>query len=403
MKTKNEYIRVGTTYYKTVKEPDIFEESKTFKRLVKWDRSSIIEDEGKLFLKEIKRYDGFINYPSHSNFQQSVKGFYNEYHELSGDITEGEFPYTEIFLKHIFGEFYSISIDYLTLLWQRPTQHLPILCLVSKERNTGKTTFLNWLTMLFEDNVAIIKKIDFKSNFNNSWVNKLVIAVDEAKFDRKDETDYIKELSTSKTQQREKKGVDKKQENFFGKIILASNNVDNFVVIDKEEIRFWVIEVSSITEMIDNLEDKLKEELPHVKHFLKNRKINYPKSSRMWFKPSDIKTEALKRVVKNSHDVDEKELAIIIKEYIEMSEKDLVKLALKDIKFLTEQNRSFVSNSTITKILKDKWNISPSSNATTYKFYSKTYGGYSEMPHLNEVDKKGRVYEFKKEFIQGLI
>ena len=403
MDKNNTYIRIGTTYYKNVNEPNIYDKNQTFKRLVKWDRASIIEDEGKEFLKKIKRYDGFINYPSHSNYQQSVKGFYNEYHELSGDIIEGDFPYTKIFLKHIFAEFYSISIDYLTLLWQRPTQHLPILCLVSKERNTGKTSFLNWLTMLFEDNVAIIKKADFKSNFNNSWVNKLIIAVDEAKFDRKDETDYIKELSTSKTQQREKKGVDKKQENFFGKIILASNNVDNFVVIDKEEIRFWVIEVSSVTNKIDDLEEKLKEELPHVKYFFQNREITYPKSSRMWFKPSDIKTDALKQVVKNSHDVDEKELAIIINEYVEMSEKESVKLALKDIKFLAEQNRSFVSNSTITKILKDKWSLNPSDNATTYKFYHKTYDGYSDMSHLNETDKKGRVYEFKKEFIQSLI
>jgi hypothetical protein len=296
-----------------------------------------------------------------------------------------------------------MGLDYLSLLWQKPTQLLPVLCLVSLSRNTGKTTFLNWLRMLFESNVAVIKKADFKSRFNDAWINKLIVAVDEAKFDKREETDYIKELSTSKTQQREKKGVDQKQENFFGKIILASNNIDDFIVVDKNEIRFWVLDINEINEYIEDFDEKLKSEIPFIKYFLENRLIEYTNSSRMWFKPKDIKTEALLRVVRNSYDIDEKELATVLYEYIELSEQETVKLSLKDIKHFMQENRSFISNSAITKILKDKWNLAPTNNATTYKFYFKVNTGFENNIEINEMDKKGRVYTLHKEYFESLI
>lgn len=40
-------------------------------------------------------------------------------------------------------------LDYLQLLYLYPIQKLPILLLVSEERNTGKSTFLNFLKAIF--------------------------------------------------------------------------------------------------------------------------------------------------------------------------------------------------------------------------------------------------------------
>jgi hypothetical protein len=61
------------------------------------------------------------------------------------------------FFKHIFGtskitvrqqngedikaEYYQLGYDYVQLLYHKPTMRLPILCLVSKENETGKSTF----------------------------------------------------------------------------------------------------------------------------------------------------------------------------------------------------------------------------------------------------------------------
>ena len=61
-------------------------------------------------------------------------------------------------IHYIFGEQYELGMDYMQLLYAKPTQKLPILLLVSEERNTGKTTFLNFLKAMFEDNVRLKPK-----------------------------------------------------------------------------------------------------------------------------------------------------------------------------------------------------------------------------------------------------
>ena len=60
-------------------------------------------------------------------------------------------------------------MDYLQLLYLQPIQKLPILLLVSEERNTGKSTFLNFLKALFQNNVTFNTNEDFRSQFNSDW------------------------------------------------------------------------------------------------------------------------------------------------------------------------------------------------------------------------------------------
>ena len=64
-------------------------------------------------------------------------------------------------------------MDYLQLLYLQPIQKLPILLLVSEERNTGKSTFLNFLKALFQNNVTFNTNEDFRSQFNSDWAGKL--------------------------------------------------------------------------------------------------------------------------------------------------------------------------------------------------------------------------------------
>ena len=82
-------------------------------------------------------------------------------------------------IHHIFGEQFELGMDYMQLLNAKPTQKLPILLLVSEERNTGKTTFLNFLKAVFEDNVTFNTNEDFRSQFNADWAGKLLIVVDK--------------------------------------------------------------------------------------------------------------------------------------------------------------------------------------------------------------------------------
>ena len=60
----------------------------------------------------------------------------------------------------------------------RPVQKLPILLLVSEERNTGKTTFLNFLKALFQDNVtsSITSYHQHFSTVSRFWVSVPVLS-----------------------------------------------------------------------------------------------------------------------------------------------------------------------------------------------------------------------------------
>ena len=86
-----------------------------------------------------------------------------------------EWTTIESMLKHIFGDQYEMGLDYLQLLYTKPTQILPVLCLVSKENHTGKTTFLDFLEMLFKGNTAIIGTADIEGDFNQHYISKHII------------------------------------------------------------------------------------------------------------------------------------------------------------------------------------------------------------------------------------
>ena len=80
---------------------------------------------------------------------------------------EGIFSSICSLVEHIFGEQYELGVDYLQLLYLCPIQKLPILLLVSEERNTGKRPFLNFLKALFLHNLTFNTNEDFRSQFNS--------------------------------------------------------------------------------------------------------------------------------------------------------------------------------------------------------------------------------------------
>ena len=146
------YIRVGTSYFKKVKAPTIAGDFNEI--LVPWNIDTIKQDYGKNYIGDIPKYDGFTCIPSHTDFKQVYSGFYNKYSPLSNKPTDGTIDISKLFVKHIFGNQYELGLDYLQLLYQKPVHILPILCLVSKERSTGKSTFLKWLKAIFENNLT---------------------------------------------------------------------------------------------------------------------------------------------------------------------------------------------------------------------------------------------------------
>lgn len=386
------YIRVQTSYWKHVYFPTI--SGQTNRTLVPWNKDTIREDHSKGYLAKVPKYDGFTCIPSHTNFKQEINGFYNIYSPLSKQPKEGSFENTMNFLSHIFGEQLDMGLDYLQLLYTKPIQTLPILCLVSKERSTGKSTFLKWLKEFFENNLTYLTNDSFSSQFNADWANKLLICIDEVLFNKEELTERIKYLSTTNINKLEAKGKDKREVEFYGKFILCSNNEVNFIKIDGNETRFWVIKVPSIKHEDTNLLHSLIKELPAFMHYLSQRRLTTENKTRMWFTPQQIKTNALNKLVQNNRNRVEKELANILASIMERFDLSEVNLCPLDAVNILSRTRIKTDVTQMRRLLKNEWGLSNQKNSNLYERYSLWSDG-----DIVSKEAKGRYFTITKEFL----
>lgn len=392
------YIRVRTVLYKKIQKPLL--SGDFIECLSPWSLDVIRQDYGKKWIElyeKMPKYDGFCNMPDHLNYMRAFKGFYNQYEPFRIVPVEGKFDFIMVFLKHIFQEQIDIAIDYLTILFQKPTERLPILCLVSKERGTGKTTFLNLLKEIFGANMTYNNNEDFRSNFNDSWVNKLIIAVDEVLLDRKEDSEKIKNLSTARSYKMESKGVDRMEVEFFGKFILCSNNEEDFIFIDPLETRYWIRKVQPLPNADPMMLQTLKAEVPAFVYFLKNRQIAREKKSRMWFSPEDLTTDSLKLIKRRFRNKMETELLEIISEIIDVFELEEFNFTNKDAIELLRSNNIKVNRGEIKRVL-DNWNLRLQDNAYNYTTYK-----YDSSGVVFQLPNKGRYFSINRSEISKIL
>jgi len=303
------YIRVGADYYKVIYGTTAYG---TETRNVKmWKKTEISADFSSKFLKMMERYDDFCNIPQrwdgeHTTEIVTKKGnityrHYNLYNPLPYKPEPGSWANIEAFMRHIFQEQYDIATDWVQLMYQQPTQKLPIICLVSNERGTGKTTFLKLMNIIFGSNAIVIGNDDFNGDFNSHFVSKLFVGIDEGFIEKKAVLETIKSMNTRDRIGLHAKGKDKSEVDCLMHFALTSNNVDNFLHIDAEENRFWVRHVHRQTGHENpDLLDQMKAEVPAYLHYLSTRKITAEKKTRFWFGYDTYRTEALERVVQES-------------------------------------------------------------------------------------------------------
>lgn len=340
-KSAADYIRVGNDYYQHINKPDKL--MNPVPTLVGRLKSTIIDDNGKDILKHIQKYDDFCVYPNHFNYQQVVHNCWNKYNKFMHTPEEGDCSNTLDYLKHVFGEElvtytddgktthiprWHLGLDYIKLLYENPAQILPILCLVSPERQTGKTTFANWLDLLFVENVIAIGNEDMQQDFNAHWVSKLVIICDETKLDKHEVIQKIKRLSTADKIVMNAKGKDQQSLNFFAKFILMSNDADDFIKIDRDEIRFWVIRVPKLTKLNTNLLKDMADEIPAFLHFITRWQMVTSQKERHWFATELLQTDALQRVKDNSITQAEKRILLEIENLFQQMDGPIEKLTL---------------------------------------------------------------------------
>lgn len=381
------FMRVGDEYYEIIELPTIFGDTET--SLTKRNKSTITDDFGKQIIKSIPKYKAFTNMPSHTNYQQVINNCYNRYAPFTHEPEPGEFETIDFFIKHIFQEHYEYGLDYIQILYQHPTQILPILCLVSKENQTGKTTFLDFLKMIFGENCVKVGNSEIASEFNAFLTTRLVVGVDETFIEKQAVAERIKMLSTANRVASQRKGVDHEETWHFAKYILTSNNETKFINAKADDIRYWVRKIPKIQKVIPNLLNDMHEEIPAFLYFLNNRKISVPKVSRAWFDPDLLETDALHRLKEANRPQCEKEIRNYIHEvFLDFPDTELMYSvqALKDHCNLKRWDDTYIHT-----ILSENMRLSKYKNSDgkeVPKRFSVPYHAFSEFDNKEETKYK---------------
>jgi len=356
----DKYMRIGADWMKEISlrnKHEVIEKS-----LVTWKIGEIKRDYAKYpdFLDNVPKYDGFCSYPDFSpNYKRVHYDLYNIYSPCVHTPKEGSITTTEKFLKHIFGgeatldnpitgDTFTVAIDYLTLMFTKPRQMLPVPILVSKEFGTGKSTFLKWLQSIYVGNTAILNNDLFKMPFNSHYITKYIIAIDESflDVDKKAEKERLKQLVTADTAYLQNKGIDVKPFNYYAKIILCSNDEETVMKMEDGEDRWFVIKVPVPKEDDPDLEFKLEKEISAWLYYICNREIHHKKDKRFWFKKEHIVTEQYQKIVEGTKTRTEKILEEFISDLfltfgvdqIEMNHSHILDKVNRQIKYKMDVN-----------------------------------------------------------------
>ncbi len=310
------FMRIGADWVKVIKVPNKYGEAE--EEIIPWKIGELLRDYKRFpdFLDNVAKYDSFCNEPKwNDDYRRVHNDCYNICAPLTHTTKEGDFPNTARFLKHIFqgegtidnhiiGDQFTVALDYLTLLYQKPKQMLPVPILVSPENGTGKSTFLKWLQAIYASNMAILGNAQFQMKFNAHYITKYIIAIDEGflEVDKKAEKERLKQLATADTVYMELKGINLKKIPYYGKLMICSNDADRVMKIEDGESRWFVVRVPVIPrESKDpDLEEKMKNEIPAFLNFLTNREVFHPKTDRLWFSPDQFETEQFKIIVETT-------------------------------------------------------------------------------------------------------
>jgi hypothetical protein len=394
-KWKINYIRVGCDYFRVLEETNRY--GVKVKKLKGWKKDELKDEFGKGFVKMLPKYEDFIIVPDNKNHQEVIDSKYNLYnpfpHKASVNQNK-EFPHIESMLLHIFGEQIELGYKYMKILYEYPKQRLPILVLTSKERETGKTTFMNFLHILFGENYVNISPQDLASSFNETYAKKNIVAIDEAVVEKSVTGEKLKNLATAPTLVINTKFVQQYSVPFYGKIIMATNKVRDFMKIDEEEIRYWVRDIPHIGKKVTDIENKMRDEIPYFLEYLEGLpEIDFSKS-RMVFTKEEIRTSALDETVIEG----ESELCKDLKERLEsfFFKSGLEEFEAKPInvlKFFYDKN-SRITVKWIGKVLRDELKL----EKTKLKRFV-PFGGSQNDDGFSLSEDIGEPYIFKRNVI----
>lgn len=237
--------------------------------------------------------------------------------------------------------------------------------------------------------MAIVANSSLRDKFTSLWAAKLLVGVDETFLEKKEDSERLKALSTAKKATFEAKGKDATLIDSYLKFVLCSNNVNVPLIIEPEEIRYWVRDIPLLEEDTPNFMEILKTEIPAFLFFLYSRPLSVPQPvSRMWFAPKDLETGALNRVKMMSRPDAERLLAEVL--LSKMNKLDINELCFTRRDLTNIMTEEGIEIDKLYSILTKKWSLKPAPDNLTYTCYLTDVGDR----------RTGRYYTFKREELE---
>ncbi len=160
-------------------------------------------------------------------------------------------------------------LDYLAISWNVPSLLLPTLVLVSKEKHTGKTTFMELLKLMFQNNAKKITVSDFTSNTYVSWGFPNIILMDEKEIPG-NIMKMILEESLKESGNIVSNDLLNLQINNSSKFIISLDEIENLNLINEGSLAIIETELFMREPNNSNFIERMKKELPHFLDFLTN-------------------------------------------------------------------------------------------------------------------------------------
>jgi len=320
-------------------------------------------------LATVPELEGYISEPLHgSDYRSIIDNKWNTYHYVEHKPKEGKWPTIEKLINHLYGdngveedqreELY----DYHTVLLKHPKQRQQARVLYSHHQGTAKSALGNLEKLMFGNNVGKVRDAEMEAEHNSSWVEKLIIWMDEPYFDKpKRAARDIRDLVTAETQNLRKMYADRVEVPFYGKVLITTNDTD-FMPIEKSDRRYWIREVPKIKDAdIDpTFMDKIEAEIDHYIHFLLTREMKYKKNEdKTFYLPDSIlNTRGFKKLVGDNVSNNHVDLADFFQDYFGRDKKrDHVCFNLKDLINMVPWSGKEPSRNEVKQILRDGFGI----------------------------------------------
>lgn len=357
------YIRVACDWFKVIYKKN--RHGAKVRHLKKWKKDELSDDHSKKILKLVPKYDDFCIVPDNITYKSVHDNLYNLYSEFphtphTTPVAISDIPHSLSLVRHIFGAQYAIGLKYIKLMYELPQQPLHVPVLVSEKRETGKTTFLNWIQMIFGPNFVNVNPGNITSDFNSVYANKNIIAIDETMIEKSMGAEKIKSIVTAQTIIVNPKHTQEYELEFFGKIIMCTNKERDFMRIDSEENRFWVLKIPPISSKKNvNILKDLFSEIPKFLRYLLDLPPVDTSQSRFGLPHEEIYTESLKDVQEESKSGLRKDIEIKVEDYFMNNKVDEFYATPIDLHKIWFAHDKAASLNYIRKVLKIEMKLQP--------------------------------------------